>query len=145
MIILPEYTQHYKLTKPLKTEKYLIDDVCNDNADKVDKELYSRANKVKNATANNIPLLTSDGDIIDSGKNISSISNAFMISTMPAPSEENQGLCYMYIGSDTTQYESGTFYKCVYDATNKIYKWEKLSIVGINYKPLRRVTAIPGI
>ena len=27
MIILPEYTQHYKLTKPLKTEKYLIDDV----------------------------------------------------------------------------------------------------------------------
>lgn len=142
---MPKYTQHYSLTKPLKTEKYLIDDVCNNNADRIDSELYSRASKVKNATANNIPLLTADGDIIDSGKNISSISNAFMISTMPTPSEDNKGLCYMYIGSDTTQYEAGTFYKCVYDTSSKSYKWEKLSIIGINYRPLRQVTAIPGI
>lgn len=43
---MPDYTEHYNLKKPKKTENYDINDVTRDNADLIDKALYEKVDKL---------------------------------------------------------------------------------------------------
>lgn len=45
---MPDYTEHYSLKKPKKTENYDINDVTRDNADLIDKALCEKVDKLPN-------------------------------------------------------------------------------------------------
>lgn len=140
---MPNHTEHYNLIKPIKTETYNIDDVTNTNADTIDNALYQKINRADNAKANNIPILTAEGNIIDSGKNMVDIANAFMVTTLPEPSETYNNICYMYIGDSVGELEPNNFYKCIFDTAIQKYKWSKIALIGINHIPVETVEDIP--
>lgn len=141
---MPTYTQHFRLIKPLKTELYDIDDVTNRNADFLDNELYNKIDKIKNAE-NNIPVIDSEGNIKDSGKNLVSIANAFMVSELPEPSEDYNNICYMYIGDSNGELETNNFYKCILDKTTNKYIWQKTVLSGITHTVIENMPDIPNL
>lgn len=142
---MPNYTKNYHLIKPVKTELYNVDDVTNSNADIIDNELAKRINKVDNCTENNIPIICKDGNIKDSGMNLINISNSFMATELPDPSETYNNICYMYIGESNGELETNNFYKCILDKTTKQYEWTKVTLAGLNHIPVETVADIPNI
>ena len=55
------------------------------------------------------------------GEAVATKENAFRVTEMPEPSEENAGDIIQYIGETTANYINGYFYKCVLD--DGAYKW----------------------
>ena len=82
-------------------------------------------------TANgHLELTLSDGNTLDCGKVLP------QYDTMPTPSSTYNGAIYQYIGSTTSSYTNGYYYKCVNDGGT--YKWEQ-----INVQPMP-VTSVNG-
>ena len=82
-------------------------------------------------TANgHLELTLSDGNTLDCGKVLP------QYDTMPIPSATYNGAIYQYIGSTTSSYTNGYYYKCVNDGGT--YKWEQ-----INVQPMP-VTSVNG-
>lgn len=77
-----------------------------------------------------LELTLSDGNTLDCGKVLP------QYDTMPTPSSTYNGAIYQYIGSTTSSYTNGYYYKCVNDGGT--YKWEQ-----INVQPMP-VTSVNG-
>ena len=67
-----------------------------------------------------LELTLSDGNTLDCGKVLP------QYDTMPTPSSTYNGAIYQYIGSTTSSYTNGYYYKCVNDGGT--YKWEQINV-----------------
>lgn len=140
---MPNYTTNFKLVKPLPDENYDVT-VFNNNADSIDTALNAKISRVTGSVANNVPMLTNAGTLVDSGKNTLQLSNEFITDTLPAASEKYVNLYMLYTGPTENNLETNNYYKCIYDSALNTYLWEKL-IVGITYTAIAETANIVGI
>ena len=140
---MPTITATYKLTKPLLDENYDVT-VFNENADKIEAALNQKISKVANSVANNIPILTNAGTIVDSGKSILQIANEFITDTFPTASEKYDGAYLLYTGPSENNLITNNYYQCVHDTALNTYSWQRV-IVGITYTAISETSNIPGI
>ena len=92
---------------------------------------------VQNATIKpngHLELTLSDGNIIDCGKVLP------QYDTMPTPSSSNEGQILQYIGTTTSNYTNGYFYKCV--LKSGVYDWERIDVQPPSEDPIQ-VTGFP--
>lgn len=73
--------------------------------------------------------LTNDAGYLTSHQDISGKQDIIQYSTMPTASSGNLGKIAQYIGTTTSSYTNGYFYKCVSDgASTPTYSWEELEV-----------------
>lgn len=66
--------------------------------------------------------------------NIERTPSTIQCSTMPIATENNVGRIVQYIGSTTSNYTNGYFYKCIGTGSNPIvYNWEKIDVGNYDY------------
>lgn len=58
------------------------------------------------------------------------VNGKFQYTTMPNADNSNVGRIVEYIGNTTADYTNAMFYKCVYDATDAVYKWVVADVSG---------------